>query len=450
MVRAKRSTMYLAATVAVIVAIAALFARVGADARWLAALGHVIALRHSIPVGIPFAAAPTTHWSDAIALAQLVFNGLEQALGDRGLMLAQLVAVGVAFAVLARDALAGGAEAPATGRALVIAAAGALPSLTIARVQLFSLVLFPIAVALLRAEARRPTWRIWLAVPLVGLWTNLHGAAVLGLAVVLAYLVCSRARREPIVAIGVGLASTLALFLTPALTGTIAYYHGAITNVAAQRGEGMWGAVSLSAPFDLLLIAAAIALSIRIVRSRPQLWEWAVLVALGALSIHASRNGVWLLFFLVAPAARAIRPAGARTGSWQALAGPAAVAAIVLIAFAVVRGPAPGGATRAVLARAMTLAHGSPVLADDVLAEQIALAGGRIWIGDPIDAFSKRNQATYLDWIGGTAAGRQALNAQVRIVLVSSGTPAQTLMAATPGFTMVGGDASTKIYQRVA
>ena len=46
-------------------------------------------------------------------LAELVFNGLEGALGDRGLMLAQLLAVGIAMAVLARDARGAG---PATER----------------------------------------------------------------------------------------------------------------------------------------------------------------------------------------------------------------------------------------------------------------------------------------------------------------------------------------------
>ena len=99
MTSARRSTVYIAATVAVIVAIAALLARVGADAQWLAALGHVIVQRHSIPTGIPFAAAPTSHWPNAIVLAELAFDALERTLGDRGLMLAQLLAVGVMAAL---------------------------------------------------------------------------------------------------------------------------------------------------------------------------------------------------------------------------------------------------------------------------------------------------------------------------------------------------------------
>src|ERR1700734_1432495 len=119
MAKSPRPSLYLAATVAMIVAVAALLARVGADAQWLATLGHVIVQRRSIPTGIPFAAAPTSHWQNPLVLAELVFNELELLLGDRGLMLAQLLAVGVAFAVLGRDARAGGAEPPGISSALL-------------------------------------------------------------------------------------------------------------------------------------------------------------------------------------------------------------------------------------------------------------------------------------------------------------------------------------------
>jgi hypothetical protein len=144
----------LAAAVVVILAFAALLGRIGADAQWLAALGHVIATRHAVPAGVPFAAAPTSHWPNVLVLAELIFNGLERTLGDRGLMLAQLLAVAIAMTVLARDARASGAAAAGIGAALLLAAVGAMPSLAIARVQLFSLALFPVLVALLRAQTR--------------------------------------------------------------------------------------------------------------------------------------------------------------------------------------------------------------------------------------------------------------------------------------------------------
>jgi hypothetical protein len=442
----RSQTLLIAAIVAVIVAVAALLGTVGADAKWLAALGKVIAHRGSIPAGVPFASAPTGHWPNALVLAELIFGGLERTLGDRGLMLAQLLAVAGSMTILARDARAGGAKTAGICAALLLAALGALPSLAIARVQMFSLVLFPVLCALLRAETRCASRRIWLAVPLLALWSNLHGAALLGLAVMIAYLACSRLRREPATAIAVGCASALAICLTPALANTPAYYRGLLTNLAAERGQGMWGPLSPTNPLDLLLAAMAVVLLVRFWRARPQLWEWAVVIALAVLSVQASRNGVWLVLFLVVPAARAIKP----KRTWQAVAGPVMAASLAVIGFAFVRGPAPSGMSRSLMARALVLAHGSPVLAEGQIAEQVALAGGRIWVGNPIDAFSRLDQAEYLDWLAGQPNGRRALKAQVEVVLVSSGSPAQKLMARTPGFVPVGGDRRTTIYEREA
>jgi hypothetical protein len=433
------------AAAALVVALAALLSRVGADSRWLATLGHAITTHGSIPQGVPFATAPTRHWPNTLVLAELVFNALERGFGDRGLMLAQLAAVGGALAMLAYDARAGGARAAGISLALLAAGVGVLPSLAIARVQMFSLVLFPVLVALLRSEARQPSKRIWLVLPLLALWSNLHGGALLGLAVLLGYLALSRARQQPLTAIGVAVCAPVALCLTPALGQTVSYYHGLVTNVAAQSGQGMWSPLSPSAPLDLVMIAAFVVLALGAWRARPALWEWAVLAALTLATVQASRNGVWLLFFLVAPAARASRAAR----SWHSLAPALAAASLALIAFAVVRGPADGGASPAVVARTLSLARGTPVLATGEIDEQIALAGGRIWVGNPVDAFSRADQTAYLQWLEGRQQGRRALGVGVRVVLVSSGSRTQALMNEQRDFRRAGGDRRTTIYERV-
>ncbi len=322
----------LATAIVAVVGLAALLARVGSDAQWLAALGHVIVHRGAIPAGVPFAAAPTRHWPNALVLAELIFGGLESALGDRGLMLAQLLAVAGALAILARDANAGGAEAIGTGAALLLVGVGGLPSLSIVRVQLFSLLLFPALVALLRSQSRTPSRRIWLAVPLLTLWSNLHGAALLGLGVLFAYLLLERARRQPALAAAVAGASAAAMCLTPALARTVEYYHGVLTNEAAQRGAGMWGALSFTSPLDLVLVLAAIVLLARAWKARTARWEWCVLAVLALLTVRADRNGIWLLFFAAVPAARALAP----TRSLRALVPALAVASVLALVFAVV------------------------------------------------------------------------------------------------------------------
>ncbi|MGO9823026.1 MAG: hypothetical protein ACLPTJ_20545, partial [Solirubrobacteraceae bacterium] len=322
-------------TCVVVTGIAALAGIVGADARWLAALGHVITRSGAIPTGVPFAAAPTAHWHNAVVLAELIFGWLESALGDRGLMLAQVVAVAAAVIVLMRDARAAGASAEGAGAAVLLAAMGALTSFTIARVQLFSLVLFPVLMALLRSDARAPSWRIWLALPLIALWSNLHGGVLIGVGVLVIYLAIVRLRRSPLTAIGVGAGALVALCMTPAGLSTISYYRGLLGNQAAARGSGLWAPLSLTAPLDLLLIAVVIVLVLQLRKSRPALWELVVSAVLAVATIQAGRSGVWLVMFLAVPAAP-----GFRTSRWwNWVMPPLATAALIGLVVGLARGP---------------------------------------------------------------------------------------------------------------
>ena len=146
----------IAMAVALLTGLVGVAVTVGADSRWLAALGHAIVARHGIPPGVPFAAAPTGHWANRSCSRSWCSTG-SSGIGDRGLTLAQLACVAVSLSILGLDARA--ARAAASGSpgwtvplALGLAVLGAVASLAIARVQMFSLVLFPGLVALLRAE----------------------------------------------------------------------------------------------------------------------------------------------------------------------------------------------------------------------------------------------------------------------------------------------------------
>ena len=434
-----------ALAIAVPVALCALLGRVGADARWLAALGNAIGHGASTS-GVPFAAASSAHWPNALVLAELVFGALERAFGDRGLMLAQLLAVASAFAILARDARRLGSEPAETCRALLLAAAGALPALMIARVQLFSLVLFPLLVALLRSQARSPSRRIWLAVPLLALWSNLHGVALLGLVVTVSYLLLARARQEPVLAAAVALSAAASLLLTPALLGTATYYHGLLGNLAAQRGAGMWQPLSPAAPLDAVLILAVAGLGYALRRRRLPLWELVVGGLLLVLTVHASRNGVWLVFFLVPPAAAAVR-VRERSRLPVLLRALAPVAAAVAV-FGVLRGPVPSGADAGLLATAIAGARGTPILAADGIDEQVALAGGRVLMGNPLDAFARGQQAAYLDWLAGLPAGARAIDPRVNVVLVTRGSAVQQLMDHLRAFVPSGAAGGSVMYER--
>jgi hypothetical protein len=378
-----------------------------------------------------------------LVFAELIFYGLEKALGDRGLMLAQVLAVSIAVVVLSRDALAAGGTNGGVAAALGIAAVGALPSLAIIRVQLFSLALFPVIVALLRSEARCPSRKIWLVVPLLALWSNLHGAVLIGFGITCCYLALSRLRVDPVVAILVAGAGALAMLLTPALIRTVSYYHAGLTNVGVKRGFGLWAPLSLSRPFDVVLVATTVILALGLRRARPAMWELVALAGLAAATIYGSRNGIWLLFLLVAPGAYAF---GFRR-RWNRLIAPTITVAFALIVFSIAQGPVRSGASHAAIARAVRLADGTPVLAPDAEAEQVALAGGRIWLANPLEAFSHHYQAVYIDWLQGLPGGREATG-DVNVVLVPRGSELARLMDGERNFVAAFRDPTAVLYLR--
>jgi hypothetical protein len=236
----------------------------------------------------------------------------------------------------------------------------------------------------------------------------------------------------------------MALCLTPAGIATADYYHGLLTNVAAQRGVGQWAPLGLSG-FDVVLIIATLLLGARLRGQRPPLWELAVIVGLAVLTVKAARDGVWLLLFLVPPAALKTRI----KRDWNGLIPVAVLLAMGLLVIGVARAPRPSGASRSLVLHALRLADGRPILADGIPAEQIAEGGGKIWAGNPVDAFSRRVQNQYIDWVDGAHSGRKALSvAGVDVVLVTRGSVADRLTAQTPTWRQAASDRTAVVYIR--
>jgi hypothetical protein len=431
--------------IAVAVALVALVLRIGADSQWLSALGRTIAARGSIPAGVPFAAASSAHWHNPLVLAELVFYALQGGLGDRGLMVAQLIAVALALTVAARDALAAGADSEGTARVILLAALAGASSLVIARVQLFSLALFPVVLLLLRSDYRRPSRRVLLVVGLLAVWANLHGAVLIGLFVALVYLAFGNPRRVLRARIALGAACIVAVFVNPAPLHTVSYFHGVLTNVAAERGVGLWARVSIANPLDDLTLVVLAVLCRLALRARVARWEALAVVGLAVLGAGASRSLVWIVLLLIAPASRGVR---ARSRQWGFLLPLVCAAAVVATGIAIARGPVASAVDDGLVARAITLAHGTPILAPDLLGERVVLRGGRIWVGNPFDAFSHREQRTFLDWIEGRASGTRALALPVRVALASKGSGAARLLEHASAYELVASDKSTLMFER--
>ncbi len=428
-----------------VAAACAVTAHVGADARWLAAIGAAMVHSHAIPHGIAYAAAPSQMWHDAPALGQLAFHGLEALFGDRGLVLAQVAAVAAALTALSIDLRRADARDSAAAAALAAMVVAAPAAFFVARAELFSLALFPLLVLLLRSEARVRTGRIWLAVPLLALWANLHGGVLLGFGALASYLVLHRARRAPLEAACLLAASSVALLATPALLDSAAYYAGVLRGEAAAQGYGLWAPLSLRAPLDVAFVAVAVPLVAAAVRRRPAGWELAVLVVLAAMSVEARRNGVWLLLFAVTPAARSFGVSRSPLVSAR-LAAACCIVPVAVAVHGLTRPPAADGAGKPLLQRAAAAAHGSPILADPLDGERLALQGERIWIGNPLDAFSREEQRAYLDWLRGVPAGDRILRAPIRVVVVERGSEPQKRLAARSSFRELGRDGWAVVY----
>lgn len=125
-----------------------------------------------------------------------------------------------------------------------------------------------------------------------------------------------------------------------------------------------------------------------------------------------------------------------------------ASAALVMFALGLLRGPTPGGVDGRTVAEAIALARGTPILTTDVPAEQIALAGGRVWASNPIDAFAPRVQLSYLEWTDGDRAGLTAVARDVRVVLVGRGSPSAALMRHQPDFRLVAQRRTYELFEK--
>ncbi|KRF46779.1 hypothetical protein [Terrabacter sp. Soil810] len=406
---------------------------VGSDALWLSALGDTIRADRRIPVGVPFAAAPSGDWVNTTALGQVVFSVLYIG-GSIGIVAAQVVAVTWTVWLLVAAARRGGARATVIVSVLVLVLVGGAAPLLIARAQLLSLVPYAALLVLLRRDHDRPSRLIWVAIPLIALWGNLHGAVLVGVAVLGCYLVFSRLRLEPWTAFGVGLASLAATCLNPGLLRAPQYYLGVFGGAATSDDSGMWSRLSLSNPFDVMLLAASIVLAYMAFRHRRPTWEYAAGLGLAGASVLAARHGIWLVLFLAVPATLTLTAPSDRAPAptrrpWLVPAATTVTVIIAVIGLLTVRSPTFRVAD-AEASRLASATRGQVVLVAEPLAESMAAAGATVWVSNPLDAFDHADQTAYLAFTDGDAAGAARALDQADVVVAEPGSaPARAALA---------------------
>ncbi|MFP5219914.1 MAG: hypothetical protein ACLGIG_09285 [Actinomycetes bacterium] len=395
-----------------------------------------------MPAGVPYASAPTQDWVNVPVLSEVLFHLLYSAGADTALWLAHAVACVAGLAITGVTARRAGASPGAAAVVTGIVLVGGASTFAVARLQMWSIVLLPLLVAFLTSQHRRPDQRIWLLVPLLALWSNLHGAALVGYAVAGAYLLLERARVRPAESAAVILASGAALFATPALWRTVEYYLGVATNESARMHVGLWARLSPDQPLDIAFGLSVLVLLWLGRRYRPSLWEAVAMAGLVLLTASAARNGVWLLLFVAPRVASVVRlPARRHT---DVVATAALLAALVIGGTAVVRGPAGEVPSSETIDAAVRLSHTCDLYADGQLGEHVAVAGGRVVIANPLDAYLPEDQRRYLEWLG--SGDVSFLPPDVDAVFVSKGSRAADMLSDDARFELVRSDASTEVY----
>lgn len=272
---------------------------------WLTLLSGREIARHGLPSTDRLALL--THgrdWVDQQWLAQLLFYELHRAGGVPLVLVASLaLAAGSLLAALLL-ALRRGASTRVVAWVVLVSLVPFGRAADDFRAQSLCYPLFVALLFLLSEEERRPgRRRVFLVLPLLVLWANLHGSVVAAAALVSLYGLLGPMRRSGRRARGLALAVLpwACVLASPYALELPAYYRTVLVNPAFASYVTEWKPATLSildAPIFVLVLATAFLLGRR-VRSFA-LAEGLILVACGLLALHAVRNGVWLALACVA------------------------------------------------------------------------------------------------------------------------------------------------------
>jgi hypothetical protein len=399
---------------------------------WMALVSGRLIVQHGLPSHDTLTVwAHGRTWTDQQWLAQVALYALDRLGGIRLLMLLNVtlnVGTFVGAAVLARR----------RASALSVTWVGALalfayfPAAIVMRTQSFAYPLFLVVLALLLADARRPSNRVYLCLPALVLWANLHGSVVVGAALVSAYALWRLAGRgdsnvHPVRSLSLLGGSWLAVFASPYALSLPSYYEHFAISGHLGRYAAEWAPTTLSlsnAPAYLLVLGGAWLLA----RGKATTFESVAFAGVALLSFTAVRNVVWLALvsLVVLPrlldASRTQAPAPPPQRLSKLLAALAmAAAALAFVVAAVQRDGWLLGKYPAADAAATAAAAGNTgrVFADEAYADWLiwsrpALAG-RVAFDSRFELLSDRQMASALnfhaalgDWRA-TAAGYRVL-----------------------------------------
>jgi hypothetical protein len=275
---------------------------------WMALLSGREIVQHGLPSHETLTVwAHGRRWVDQQWLAQLVLYGLQRLGGLRLVMLVHAVlAIGglAGAAVLARRL---GASARSVTWVCVPVLAAFWPGAGVMRPQSFAYVLFVGVLWLLLADLRSPSPRVYVTLPLLVLWANLHGSVVVGSALVSGYALLELGlslRTRPRVVGGRSVvllaAPWLCVLASPYATSLPTYYRDVLFSGGFGSYVTEWAPATLTFQNAAVYLLALGGLWL-IGRAARRLSAFEILAFLGltALAFDAVRNAVWLALFAV-------------------------------------------------------------------------------------------------------------------------------------------------------
>lgn len=256
------------------------------DGRWIAQ--HGLPHHDSIAVW-----TRGTRWIDQQWLAHLTLYEVTN-LGGLRSTLALAATLDVAAFVVATVLARRMGASPRSVALCIIVSLIVAPWFLQARTQSFALLLFVVVYGLLALHARRPTRWVLAILPLLALWENLHGSALLatGLAVV-GGLVTSH--REPRYGIALAVLAPFTVLATPYGLDIVGYYRRMLIGSPLPTYVTEWMPTSVKTntaaffvlAFGVVFLAARVGSAV----SRFEVIALPLLVAVGLI---ATRNTGWL------------------------------------------------------------------------------------------------------------------------------------------------------------
>jgi hypothetical protein len=272
---------------------------------WMALLSGRVVASHGLPSHDTLTIwANGRAWVDQQWLAQFALYELERLGGLPLVLLVHALVVTLALggaAVLARRL--GGSARSVTWTALPVLAAF-WPGASVMRPQSFACPLFVAVLWLLFDDLGRQSRRIYLVLPLLALWANLHGSVVVGSALVSGYALVELAgslwRRPRTVdarSLVLLVAPWLCMLASPYAT-SLPHYYRTIFSSSFGSYVTEWAPTTLTpahAPVYLLGLGGLWLLGRT--RGTASVFEQLAFVGLTLLAFDAVRNGVWLALF---------------------------------------------------------------------------------------------------------------------------------------------------------